>query len=372
MKRPLGYVILLWLLVNLFFLLTKGIMTGGEAEKYIYQAGILIQTGHLSTSSYWLYFFPIYFLSVCERLHLGFGYIVGFQWVVSLGATIFFFQLIHHLIGSAKIALVGTFLLLLNVFYQSFNISLQTESLFDSFILLFSCYVLTRRTLSTLSLVLILFGLIILSFSRPNGAIFWPATSAYLLFFCTPNLGKRQKWLFLGLTIVGFLIIVNSAMGTGGLLDFMRPFREEHIICGSPTLLHPADIITVGSGNSLYSLFYYIIHHFKDFSRLAFLKTVAFWTLYRSYFSLAHNIYLILYFQSIHLMALFSIPYWWRQKKGAFFFLTAVVFLTWITVILTCDDWHNRFYLTISPFLLLLSLPAFQTLGRHLAFMRKK
>ncbi|MEI9808492.1 MAG: hypothetical protein WDO16_11830 [Bacteroidota bacterium] len=48
-------------------------------------------------------------------------------------------------------------------------------------------------------------------------------------------------WLKAGITSfasVAFLFLLNSALGSGGELDFMLPFRDERIICGVPTLAH--------------------------------------------------------------------------------------------------------------------------------------
>jgi hypothetical protein len=149
---------------------------------------------------------------------------------------------------------------------------------------------------------------------------------------------------------------LNSALGSGGGLDFMLPFRDERIICGVPSLPQFIDIKTSENGNSIYGLLYYATHNFSQFIRLVRLRTFAFFGLYRSYYSLAHNSYLIVYFNMIHLMAILGIFYWTKIQKLKLLFLLSFIFLTWVTVILTCDDWHNRFYLNISPYLILLSM----------------
>jgi hypothetical protein len=136
----------------------------------------------------------------------------------------------------------------------------------------------------------------------------------------------------------------------------MLPFRENHIICGAPTLLSPRIIPTTGSGTSLFSLLYYIGHDFGSFIRLAGQKTLSFWGVYRSYYSPTHNLYLAVYFYPITAMALFSLPRWQRRGQGLpLIGLLTPIAMTWLTVVLTCDDWNNRWFLSISPFLLLLA-----------------
>jgi hypothetical protein len=355
--KPVAGVLILWLFVNAFFLWKNGVVTTGEAEKYIYQAHLFAATGHLETANFWLYFIPISLLAVCLKLHLGFGWIVALQLFFNLSATLCFFRTVLYFLGSQRIAFAGTLLLLLNLPYQAFNTFLQTESLFQSFSLLFSCYLLRQKKLSAGSLATIFLALVVLSMTRPNGLLYWPATLLYLFLFALAKAPPVRKLAF-GVIAAGlFILLLNTAMGSGGELDFLLPFREEHIICGLPTLLQPAGIHTAGAGNSLYALLYYITHNFGQFLRLSALKSISFWGVYRSYYSLPHNLFLAAFFYSITLAALFSVHWWRKNLPLPFVFLLSIVLLTWVTVILTCDDWSNRIYLGISPYLLILCLP---------------
>jgi hypothetical protein len=49
-----------------------------------------------------------------------------------------------------------------------------------------------------------------------------------------------------------------------------------------------------------------------------------------------------------------------EANRKPFIYLSANVFLAWFVVILTCNDVHNRFFLVLSPYLYLLSLPMLQ------------
>jgi len=57
--------------------------------------------------------------------------------------------------------------------------------------------------------------------------------------------------------------------------------------------------------------------------------------------------------------AISSLNYWMKFNGKRFIYLFGVVAITWLTVMLTCDDWHNRFYLGISPYIIILSLGFF-------------
>jgi hypothetical protein len=133
----------------------------------------------------------------------------------------------------------------------------------------------------------------------------------------------------------------------------MQPFKKENIICGVPTI-NDADIKTLEKGNSVQGLSYYIFNNGKQFSRLAALKTVSFFGLVRNYYSTFHNIYLVLFFYPFYLLVLAGIWKIFRKKSSVFYYMFTIILLYWITTLLTCDDWHNRFILTVTPFIFLI------------------
>jgi hypothetical protein len=169
----------------------------------------------------------------------------------------------------------------------------------------------------------------------------------------------------IGITLIvctGFLFMLNAALGSGGELDFMLPFRDERIICGVPTLDYFRDIRVSGNPNSVFGLLYYITHNFDQFIRLAWWRTLAFFGLARSYYSDGHNLYLYLYFFPFYLSGAAGILKWARRNKYLLLYCLALIIVTWLTVILTCDDWHNRFFLSVVPYIYILSAPVVQTI----------
>ncbi len=157
-----------------------------------------------------------------------------------------------------------------------------------------------------------------------------------------------------------FLIILNRLMHAGGSLDFMLPFIRENIICGVNTVSN-AHIVVPQNGNSLYGLWLYIYENSSQFLKLAQLKSAAFWGLMRSYYSLPHNIYLVVFFYPVYIFSLIGVVKRYKQRDRRLFFLMSLILLYWLTTVLTCDDWHNRFFLTISPFLFLLGIAGLVT-----------
>ena len=353
LTRPIGALICIWALVNIIFLIKNGIVTTGEAEKYINEAHLFIQSGKLSSPNFWLYFTQIFLISICFKTGLGFGLAITVQLLFNLLATLSFYKLLLYIFEKPQIAVLGTIIILLNYPYQEFNTFLQTESLFYSFTLIYTSYFLRSEKISVKFFLTILAWLLIISITRPTGLLFLAPTFIFIFF---KKLGLIKKIVIFICSVFLFLYIVNIALGSGGELDFMLPFRDEQIICGVPTLPEFKKIQTVQNPNSIYGLIYYVTHNFGQFSRMAWLRTLAFFGLYRSYYSTWHNIYLIAYFYPLLITALLGIAYWLRTHVYKFMFLFIIILLTWMTVILTCDDWHNRFYLSISPYIIVLSM----------------
>lgn len=344
-----------WLLVNGFFLVKNGIYTSGEAGKYIYEAHYLLDNGHLGSGNFLFYSVVIFLLSACIKLHCGFAWIIAIQGALALAATLSFHKTLVAVLRSPIAASAGTILLLLNLPYQALNSSLQTESLFHSMSLLLICSFVRQNAWSGRFLAMMTLFLLVLSVIRPTGLLYWPLAGIY--FFLFSKSSTTLKLIAAGLTCLAMLSVINFAMNSGGDFDFTLPFREEHIICGSPTLLSPKTSPVSDSNSTLFSLLDFIAHDFRNFIRLAGLKTLSFWGVYRSYYSAGHNRYLALFFYPIIILALISFPWWKRRGQiSSFLFLATPVAVTWITVILSCDDWSNRFFLGISPFLIFLAV----------------
>jgi hypothetical protein len=368
---PKGYAVVLgvvWALMNGYLLKTYGIVSGvGEPPKYVFEAETLIHTGHLSAASYWLYFTQIALLAGAIKLKLSFVFVFLIQLISNGLSAIYFCKTLLYLFRNGKVAFIGTMMLLLNYPYQQFNVYLQTESLFYSLTLILSYFVLTLEKPDNKKLLLILAILAIVCITRPTGLLFIPPVFLYFFFVFLKRLSPLKKLGILAGIAATFFFLLNKAVASGGELDFMLPFRDERIICGVPTLPGFIPIKTAANPNSLYGLLYYITHNFSQFIRLAGLRTLAFFGLYREYYSTFHNICLMTFFYSLYLLILAAIPFWLKNQPYKLLYLLSAILLVWATVMLSCDDWHNRFYLSISPFLIILSARTISSLTKTIA-----
>jgi hypothetical protein len=348
-----------WIIVQLTLFYTQGIVTVNEAQKYITRADILIETGTLSHPSMWLYSTQIMLIAIAKKFGTGYFSVVLVQLLVNAIATYCLYRLANKLTNELT-ALIITLLLILNFPFQSFNTTLYTESIYYSLLILLTCFLLQLSSLTFGNSLLLFLLMLIICFTRPSGLLLVPCVFIYLF---TKFFHAYSFWLKAGLTFLitfVFLVILNKLIGIGGQLDFMLPFKEEHIICGVPTLA--VEQVSTPESSSFFGIFGYIIQHPDQFLRLAAARTKAFFGLTRDYYSDGHNIYLVLYIFPIYFLLLFSIISWWRTNKAILIYCLSFILITWVTVILTCDDWHNRFFLSTIPFIYLLSQPGLKKL----------
>lgn len=348
--------ILSWIIIQSLIFCRFGIVTDFEAVKYINEAKNLLENGAVSSSNFWLYSTQIFLIAGAIKFNTGFLSVVIIQLTLNIIATYVFYKFIIKSANKAT-AFILTLLLICNYPFQTFNTALQTESIFFSLTIIFSCYLLQINKLTIKNCAILFLFIILIVFTRPTGLYFVPATALYLFFRFLRFLSVILKLAIILLVSVAFLFFLNMALGSGGELDFMLPFRDERIICGVPMLPYFRDIKTSENPNSIYGLLYYIMHNFDQFIRLAWLRSVAFWGLIRTYYSTGHNLFLGVYFYPLFLMVTLSIPSWLKKNKYILIYSASLVIITWCSVILTCDDWHNRFFLTIVPYIYILSSP---------------
>lgn len=354
-----------WITVQILLFYQHGIFAKLEATKYIAEADNIIETGKLSSANFWLYSTQIFLIAAAKIMHTGYISVAIIQWVFSGVTTWTLYKFTARISNKTTGVFIGL-LFVFNIPLQTFNSFLQTESLFFSFTILFSCYLLSLQNLTAKNFTAIFLFLILICLTRPTGLLWVPCTFLYLFFRFLKVFSVPVK---IGITVVssvGFLFFLNVALGSGGELDFMLPFRDESIICGVPTVAHSLDIKTSDNPNSIFGILYYVTHNFDQFIKLAWVRSKAFWGLFRSYYSTGHNIYLGLYFFPAYVLALLSIRKWFRQNKHLLLYCSSLLTITWISVILTCDDWHNRFILSVIPYIYILAIPIVKKITDHL------
>lgn len=359
------WLLLAWAIVQTVLLSRYGIGTQLEAAKYIDEARHFLETGSLSTSRYWLYSTQIFLITAALKFNLGFVSVYLVQLLLNAVSTYYLYRFINHLSNTG----VAFFVCLAYIFVlpiQVFNCLLQTESIFFSITLIFSCYLLQLKKIDRIAWLKILALMFVILFTRPTGLLFFPGALIYVFFRFFPAFSFLQKILITGSAVIFFLFFLNSSLGAGGGFDFMYPFKTEMVICGVPGSNEMIPIDVMDQPNSIAGLLYYITHNTAQFLRLSWSKTMAFFGLARDYYSPAHNMLLRLIVFPFYLLSVFSLRWWWKHKRGILIYCLTFIGVTWLSVVVSCDDWHNRFLFTLVPYIYILSVPAITRIGRKI------
>jgi hypothetical protein len=321
---------------------------------------LFLKNGSFSSGNFVFYSVPILLIAFAIKTGLGYGFVVVVQLILNGVSAFCFFKLIRRFTGSEKAAFLYTIFFLGMVYYQLYNTCLYSESLFFSLSIIYTYLLFNTGRYQLKTWAGILAVLCLLYLTRPVGIFFIPATFVYFIFrFFRKKALSILVFAFLAF-LAAFYFMLNYSLGSGGELNFLLPYQKEQIICGVSTINDTHSLNVPGENNSISSLVYIVTQHWELFSRLAAKRLVTFFRVTRPYYSLSHNFFLCLYFYPLYLFILAGIVKMTRRHLAEFLFMMIIVSLTTITVILSCDEWHNRFILAILPFLFLLSSGIFQ------------
>jgi hypothetical protein len=352
-KRNEIILIIIWALVQLFLLKTNGINTNGEATRFIREAYLLRNTGHFSTPIYFMYLTEISLITLKSYLNTGYSFIVILQLIINLFALVTFYYFINERYQSSKIALAAAVLMILCIPYQLYNVFIYTESIFFSLSIIFTCYLLRIKKFDLTNYAIIILMLVLLCLTRPSGMFFVGATIVYWFLFSTKSINFYLKLSVLMILVIINLFILNGMMGSGAGVDVLLPFKEEHIICDVATKLNnnPQDNI---SDNSILGLMNFIATHPSTFFKMGIKKTIAFFGLQRSYYSRGHNLFIASYFYCFYCLIIYGLIRFKKNIEAAHIYYLSLIGIFWLAVVFSCDEWHNRFFLTLTPMLILM------------------
>lgn len=345
----------LWLAVQIMLWLTGGIYTGGEALRFTHEAELWIKGEPFSSKAFWLYLTEIFLLASATTLKIGYAPVVVIHLLINLAATATFFYLSVQKLKSLRLAIIATALLILYLPYQLYNTFLYTESIFFSLLILLSAAILTSEQISIKKTVWVAFLLLCMCITRPTGIFVLTGVAIYLLIQWKAK-SPQIKWLVFFLLFVFLSAAVNMLLLTGDGINGLAPFTGGYVICDVQGATTHLDLSN--SQQPLYALMYYITHNPAHFAILALKKTAAFFGLYRSWYSPWHNIAQMTLFFILYALTLYAARK--NKNRHVILFTGCITFVFWMFVIFSCDEWHNRFFLTLTPLFILSGMSAFK------------
>ena len=341
--------LVIWLLALLFYVWKFGFIFQLEADKYIKEAHFILVNHHFSEARYLFYFTTIFIIAISYLLHIGLYGAVFIIMILNLLSYFYFYKALEYKFPNTGIPFFVCALLITFWPYQIWSVFLYTESLFYSMVVLLFANLLLFKKMNLRFLIITFIILSIVILSRPLGILF----VIPVLLFIYQHLNKRQKLLFFCTVVLAVLVInkiVQLVFTTTSDWSMRRTFFDESIICDIPRPSGRTLDLTENT-NQLYDLFYYITHNFSIFLNLAITRLRYFFFMVRDYYSFAHNFYLLVYLFSLYILGIVRVKQVWRKMGNAvMLFVFSSIILFAMAVAFQCDDYHNRFFLTLMPF----------------------
>jgi hypothetical protein len=329
------------------------------------QAAYFQREHHIDSSKYVFYFIPICIIFICLSLHIGFSAVVIIQLLCNALATMALYKTANTVFNNKPQSVFATLLFITFIPIQYWNSFLYTESLFYSLCIFFMYSFVVLPPAKKATHVIRLIIVLALLFTRPLGILFLPVAAWYYL--SQSNLLSITKWLVAIAACAIALVLVNFLYQGGADMDIVMPQKQGFIICYGCSITQ-AGLQTITTGNPLNNLVYFIVHNPGYFLQLAFYRLLYFFTLYRPYYSLLHNAYLIacmVFLYGFAVISAFSTKLIKTVPFKHIFLPLLVIFC--VGVMLQCDDFNSRFVMPLFPWIILLAANgAFKTAGRFI------
>lgn len=351
--------LILWLIVQLILYKVTGVKIANDSPRYIFHANRLIEAGVVPAGQNFWYVGYIGFLAFFRVLDLGYSTVVGFQVFLSGLAALALYQATLHITGrNFTVAVFATALYVLWPKIQLWNFYILTDSLFASMMIIsFWALVYIKNWQQGIAVLpLFLFAFLV----RPSGIGFLVAVAAFVYFTALIHYKKTAVrtglWLFPLLIVFTFLLL-NKMLIPFKLIETYA--RGEVIFLYQGVLVDGGDQLNLPDWTEppLFKLFYFIVHNPVYFIKLVCLKLFFFFSNGRPYYSLVHNVFLLL-----------LLPVYYFAVKGGIskkilsppkaFIITFIIFQAFI-VMLTVEDWDGRFLVPVLPFVFVLAATGF-------------
>ena len=253
-----------------------GIQYGCDSKRYLEGAENLIQgKGIMGYRNAYVGYMTI--IALGRVLGLGLEFTLVFQIIVTLLASIAFYDLIQSITKNKTAGILGASFYLSSPYIATWVLFIHTESLYSS-MLVISAWTLNKSLQNqTFKNYLILCCTIFFTATlRPNGWSLIPISLFFIIQYS--NLILRSKIIIYLTLFIGFLLIMNYSpwFSKKRELDGLHQLISKgQIICDKKTYHLPMPKETFTNNNDLIESFTYIVKHPISFVKLACLRVVS-------------------------------------------------------------------------------------------------
>ena len=346
--------LLLWVFIQSYLYSANYVLTELEATKYIREATNLLQGTGLSSWGYLFYLTEISIIGLFKFFGINIQWVVAVHLLINLSATYYLRKAILDCTNH-QTANIGTAAFIIFLPIQQFNFQLQTESIFLSLIIFHTYYSIQTIRGEKNSILKLFIIQAFLIFTRPPG-ILWLLPTSYVAYKYLQRVtnNKSLKWIGL-LLVLTTILATDYILQNSNQLNLLLPFQNQSIICGVPSQLGSGITESSADPNSILGLLLYLKDNFGNFLKLSAQKASSFFFLYRPYYSKIHNLFLICWITPIYFLALAATWSYRKNYRAAINLCIIAIGVTFLMVVFSCDDWHNRFALSVFSYFIILS-----------------
>ena len=332
--KPLIVLFSFWILTQSILFFIVGVEFGFEGDKYIEDAYLFINHNAINTDRL---FYSVYSLLIAISIKIGIGLwaVIVFQLFLNAFATFVFFKLTKLLFQNSITPIITSLLFVLIVQIQQWNFFLFTESVFISITVLL--YYVVAKFDKDKSLDYIKFSsiLLLLAFIRPSGLFY---TVPAIVFFIGSGFSKHLSTkILIPVFAISLIIVANLIYNQGNFAFHYGLADAKRWIIGG------YDMPSTHSESA------------GDIIILYFMRIVYYFSNWRPFFSLSHNLFILFSLLPIYVLAIIAMLNFYGSKHRikTFALITIAVFTAF--AMLTFVNWHGRFLAVILPAIIILA-----------------
>jgi hypothetical protein len=338
-----------WLIVNIFLFFYSGFKYAIDTKRFDEEATAWL-SGHFEFSYHFWYTGYILVLLLNKFIFGSIYFSIIFQCFLSLIATISFYNALNRLFKNTGISLLAVLPVILYYPIHIWNMYLLTESIYISLILFFVwAYSLSDKK----KWVYMTLIAIIASAIRPNGGILLISCLAMYIYELWNTDNKISKRLIILSVVIGISsIILLLQYTTNVYLHFLiNSFKQGEIICGYNGWTIPVSVtndLNV-TDNSISEVIMLMSKYPKEYLQLGIYRFIALWIDVRPYYSLTHNIYILISLAFLYIFAIRGLIQYRQHYTGLLILTVMYCILNSLLVMITYADWDGRFLAPLLP-----------------------
>ncbi len=357
---------ILFLVASVFSYTLFGVKVVNDSQRYLGYASHLQEGFYFEKHNFW-YIGYVLFILVVRLLTDSYHelYIVLCQYLYSFIGLSFLYKMMRALEIDRASSLIGSVLYMALVEFSAWNSYILCESFYLNNIVIsgyFLVVTFVQKKITTINSLCLLFFSLLTAFSKPTGIVVLLSiaciVSIYFVRQSKVGFWFTSTWLFFGLAL--FTVLANKMMDTFLIVENYSTGEIIYAISTVPYLAqYPELVVNVPNDLKVLTteyppavrLVHFVFVNFSFWCALFMKKVFYFLAHVRPYWSLKHNLFNLILILPTYIISIIQII---KSKSIVKNFCVCYLLLHTLIVGLTSVDWDGRFFLPLTPILVIL------------------